>query len=69
MVKSLLSEFKLDWRLSGKSDRTAKEYVQHLEGLLTQFPDPNVSEVKLWISYTESQACQRRRGQAPGLIL
>ena len=64
MVKSLLSEFKLDWRLSGKSDRTAKEYAQHLEGLLNQFPDPNVSEVKLWISYTESQACQRRRGQA-----
>ncbi len=64
MVESFLSEFKLDWRLSGKSDRTAKEYVQHLEGLLALFPAPSVSEVKLWISFTDSQACQRRRGQA-----
>ena len=64
MDKSLLGEFQLDWRLAGKSPATASTYVQWLEQLLSQHPDPTLVDVKQWIASTPSVSIRRKRGQA-----
>jgi integrase len=64
MDKSLLGEFQLDWRLAGKSPATASTYVQWLEHLLSQHPDPTLVDVKEWIASTPSVSFRRKRGQA-----
>ena len=51
---SLLREFQLDWRLAGKAERTATDYTKALVGLLTQHPEPTLSDVKAWIASTTS---------------
>lgn len=61
---SLLSEFELDWHLAGKSPRTAANYRNELAKLLVQFSDPTLTNVKSWISSTESMVVRRKRGQA-----
>ena len=64
MDKSLLGEFQLDWRLAGKSPATASTYVQWLEHLLSQHPEPTLCDVKTWIASTTSVVGRRKRGQA-----
>ncbi len=64
MDKSLLGEFQLDWKLSGKSPATASTYVQWLEHLLSQHPEPTLGDVKEWIASTLSVSFRRKRGQA-----
>ena len=61
---SLLREFRLDWRLAGKAERTATDYTKALMGLLTQHPEPTLSDVKAWIASTTSVVGRRKRGQA-----
>lgn len=61
---SLLREFQLDWRLAGKAERTAADYTKALTGLLTQHPEPTLSDVKAWIASTTSVVGRRKRGQA-----
>jgi site-specific recombinase XerD len=64
MDRSLLGEFQLDWRLAGKSAATASTYVQWLEHLLLQHPEPTLVDVKEWIASTPSVSFRRKRGQA-----
>ena len=64
MDKSLLGEFQLDWRLAGKSPATASTYVQWIEHLLSQHPEPTLVDVKEWIASTPSVSFRRKRGQA-----
>jgi integrase len=64
MDKSLLEEFQLDWKLAGKSPATASTYVQWLEHLLSQHPEPTLVDVKEWIASTPSVSFRRKRGQA-----
>ena len=64
MDSSLLREFRLDWRLAGKAERTATDYTKALTGLLTQHPEPTLSDVKAWIASTTSVVGRRKRGQA-----
>ena len=64
MDKSLLGEFQLDWRLAGKSAATASTYVQWLEHLLSQHPEPTLVDVKEWIASTPSVSFRRKRGQS-----
>ncbi len=64
MDTSLLREFRLDWRLAGKAERTATDYTKALMGLLTQHPEPTLSDVKVWIASTTSVVGRRKRGQA-----
>ena len=61
---SLLSEFELDWHLAGKAQRTAANYRSELAKLLTAYPEPTLTDVKSWISSTESQVVRRKRAQA-----
>ena len=61
---SLLREFQLDWRLAGKAERTATDYSKAITDLLTQHPEPSLSDVKAWIASTTSVVGRRKRGQA-----
>ena len=64
MDTSLLREFQLDWKLSGKAPRTAHDYVAAVLDLLGKYPEPTLPDVKQWIASTSSQPTQRKRGQA-----
>ena len=64
MNTSLLREFQLDWKLTGKAPRTAHDYVTAVLSLLKDFPEPALADVKQWIASTSSQTTQRKRGQA-----
>lgn len=64
MDTSLLREFELDWRLSGKALRTARDYVASVLALLNEYPEPTLADVKQWIASTSSVPTQRKRGQA-----
>jgi integrase len=64
MDRSLIGEFQLDWKLSGKSAQTAKNYADHLLELLENSPDPMLSDVKVWLGGITSTVGRRKRGQA-----
>lgn len=64
MDTSLLREFRLDWRLAGKAERTANDYTTALSDLLARHPEPTLSDVKAWIASTASVVGRRKRGQA-----
>jgi len=64
MDSSLLSEFQLDWRLAGKAERTANDYVKNLSRLLTQCSEPTLTDVKAWLLSTPSISTRCKRGQA-----
>ena len=64
MDQSLLEEFRLDWRLAGKAERTATDYTNALRDLLRAQPEPTLVDVKLWFASTESSVVRRKRGQA-----
>jgi integrase len=64
MDRSLLGDFQLDWRLAGKAEQTAKNYVQHLNELLDRYPDPTLGDVKTWLTHVQTPVARRKRGQA-----
>ena len=64
MFKSLVSEFVLDWRLSGKAAQTAINYSKFLFSLAEFDSDPDLGSVKKWISKSESVSVRRKRGQS-----
>jgi len=64
MDKSLLDEFRLDWRLAGKAERSANDYVKALQDFLLAQPEPTLVGVKKWIASTSSNVVRRKRGQA-----
>ena len=64
MNTSLLREFQLDWKLTGKAPRTAHDYVAAVLSLLKEFPEPTLADVKQCIASTSSHTTQRKRGQA-----
>jgi integrase/recombinase XerD len=64
MDRSLLGDFQLDWRLAGKAEQTAKNYVQHLNELLDRYPNPDLNDVKTWLTQVQTPVARRKRGQA-----
>ena len=64
MFKALISEFVLDWRLSGKAPQTAISYSKFLFNLAEFDCDPDLVSVKAWISKSESVSVRRKRGQS-----
>ena len=64
MFKALVSEFVLDWRLSGKAAQTAINYSKFLFSLAEFDSDPDLGSVKKWISKSESVSVRRKRGQS-----
>lgn len=61
---SRLCEFQLDWRLAGKAERTAIDYTKAITDLISQHPEPTLTDVKTWIASTTSVVGRRKRGQA-----
>lgn len=64
MFRALISEFVLDWRLSGKALQTAVSYSKFLLSLAEFDSDPDLVSVKEWISKSESVSVRRKRGQS-----
>jgi len=64
MDKFPLDEFRLDWRLAGKAERTANDYVKALQDFLLAQPEPTLVGAKEWIASTTSNVVRRKRGQA-----
>ena len=64
MFKALVSEFVLDWRLSGKAPQTAISYSKFLLSLAEFDCDPDFVSVKEWISKSDSVSVRRKRGQS-----
>jgi integrase len=64
MDQSLLDEFRLDWRLAGKAERTANDYIKALQDFLLAQPEPTLLGAKEWIASTPSNVVRRKRGQA-----
>lgn len=64
MDYSLIGEFQLDWKLTGRSAQTAKNYAEHLRELIEFCPDPTLRDVKDWLGGITSVVGRRKRGQA-----
>lgn len=64
MFKALVSEFSLDWRLSGKAAQTAINYSKFLLSLAEFDSDPDIVSVKEWVGKSASIAVRRKRAQA-----
>ena len=64
MFKALVSEFVLDWRLSGKAAQTAINYSKFLFSLAEFDCDPNLVAAKEWVSKSESVSVRRKRAQS-----
>ena len=63
MFKALVSEFVLDWRLSGKAAQTAINYSKFLFSLAEFDCDPDLVSVKEWISKSDSVSVRSKRTQ------
>ena len=64
MFKALVSEFVLDWRLSGKAPQTAISYSKFMLSLAEFDCDQDLVSVKEWISKSDSVSVRRKRGQS-----
>ena len=62
--KSQLDEFELDWRLAGLAPKTATEYVRHLHGFLTLFPEPTAMNAKQWLEQCPTAPSRRYKARA-----
>ena len=62
--KSLLDEFELDWRLSGLAPKTVTEYVRHISGFLTLFPEPTAMNAKQWLEQCPTAPSRRYKARA-----
>lgn len=60
----LLDEFRFDWELSGKSERTVLAYIVALRSFFEEFPTPDLTDAKSWIAASEFVSVRRKRGQA-----
>ena len=54
MFRQLVSEFVLDWSLSGKSAQTGINYSKFLLSLAEFDCDPDLVSVKEWVSKSDS---------------
>ena len=63
MFKELVSEFVLDWRLSGKAPQTAISYSKFLLSLAEFDCGPDLVTVKEWISKSDSVSVRSKRTQ------
>ena len=64
MFRQLVSEFVLDWRLSGKSAQTAINYSKFLLSLADFDCDPDLVAAKEWVSKSDSVSVRRKRAQS-----
>jgi len=62
--KSLLDEFELDWRLTGLAPKTVIEYVRHVGGFLTLFPEPTAMNAKQWLEQCSTAPSRHYKARA-----
>jgi integrase len=60
----MIEEFRVDWKLTGKSPRTAEAYVCYLNQFFSTGYSFDLLSVKKWLSETTSISVRRKRGQA-----
>jgi integrase len=64
MQESRIREFVADWRLSGRSPRTAREYVRYLNNLNSSYQNPSLPDVKEWLQASSGVSVRRKKAQA-----
>ena len=64
MKRSWIDEFLSDWLLSGKSERVGNTYKNYLILLFNFCSDPKLSDIKKWLTTTNSKEVCRKRAQA-----
>ena len=64
MFEDALSEFRVDWRLAGKQESTVDFYIDLLERLATANPDPDLTDVRNWVTCAPTEPMRRKRAQA-----
>jgi integrase len=64
MKLSWIDEFVSDWVLSGKSSTTAHAYKKSLILLLNNNKEPQLTDIKKWLSTAQSKEVCRKRAQA-----
>ena len=64
MDSSLLSEFRFDWLLAGKAERTVDDYLIALHNFVSLHPSPQLSDARAWVVSSTSNSVRRKRGQA-----
>lgn len=62
--KSLIEEFQLDWKLAGKSPKTAESYSRYLLAQCEVHSQPTLASVKSWVASTSRTSVRRKRAQA-----
>ena len=62
--KSLIEEFQLDWKLAGKSPKTAESYSRYLFELSETNSQLTLNSVKSWVASTSHILVRRKRAQA-----
>jgi integrase len=62
--KSLIEEFQLDWKLAGKSPKTAESYSRYLFELSETNSQLTLNSVKSWVASTAHILVRRKRAQA-----
>jgi integrase len=62
--QGLIDEFQLDWKLAGKSAKTAEAYARSLMLLSSNVDKFTLSAVKSWVAATPHTSVRRKRAQA-----
>jgi len=64
MFEDALSEFRVDWRLAGKQESTVDCYIDLLKRLAPANPDPDLTDVRNWVTCAPTEPMRRKRAQA-----
>ena len=62
--QGLIEEFQLDWKLAGKSAKTAEAYARSLTQLCISAEKFTLTSVKAWVASTDHTSVRRKRAQA-----
>jgi hypothetical protein len=62
--QGLFDEFQLDWKLTGKSAKTAEAYARSLKLLSGTIEQFTLSAVKSWVAAAPHTSVRRKRAQA-----
>ena len=64
MKLSWVDEFLSDWLLSGKSQKVGNSHEYYLIILFNNCPDPQLIDIKKWLTTTNSKEVCRKRAQS-----
>ena len=64
MFEDALGEFRADWRLAGKTESTVDFYINLLKRLAIANPDPDLTDVRNWVTSASTDPMRRKRAQS-----